>query len=138
MASFDVVSLYTFSHDGGVQAVSKALMSADLSNEGKEFLISLLLLVLTLNYFVFEDRFYLQMRGTAMGANMAPTYASIFVSMLEEERVCVSHHLRNVLEWWRYIDNVFFLFELRWIHDLGTLKPGGLNIEFIVSNHMLR
>lgn len=49
------------------------------------------------------------MRGTAMGANRAPTYANLFVSMLEEERIYVYHHFRHVLEWWRYIDDIFIL-----------------------------
>lgn len=81
-----MVSLYTsVNHDGGVRAVIRTLEKASVPIEGKELMVSLLELVLTSNYFKFGDKFYLQKQGTAMGTNMAPTYANMFLSMLEEE-----------------------------------------------------
>lgn len=70
-ASFDVVSLYT-SIDimEGVQAVHKVLTRTSYTSEGKEFLIELLMMILTCNYLSFNDSFYLQCRGTAMGAHL--------------------------------------------------------------------
>lgn len=48
LASFDIVSLYTsISHNGGMQAVKKALANMEYTNNGKEFVLSLLWLVLT-------------------------------------------------------------------------------------------
>lgn len=58
---------------------------------------------------MFADGFYLQCCGTAMGTNVAPTFANIFVATLEEEKIHMSHHFSNVIKWWCYIDDVFFV-----------------------------
>ncbi|CAJ0966647.1 unnamed protein product [Ranitomeya imitator] len=110
LASFDVMSLYTsIDHKRGLEAINKKLMSTQYSSEAREFIMQLLRLVLTRNYFLFGDSFYLQLRGTAMGANMAPTYANVVMSVLEEDFVYVSHHFGLVAAWWRYIDDIFLI-----------------------------
>lgn len=60
------------SHDGGVQAVGKALSSSQYTNDEREMILTLFQLVLTNNYFLFEGTYYLQLCGTAMGTNVAP------------------------------------------------------------------
>ncbi|CAJ0921418.1 unnamed protein product, partial [Ranitomeya imitator] len=54
---------------------------------------------------------------TAMGANMAPAYANIVMSVLEEDLVYVSHHFSYVAAWRRYIDDVFLI----WIGTKDSL-----------------
>ncbi|XP_056408110.1 uncharacterized protein LOC130306859 [Hyla sarda] len=109
LASFDHVSLYTsIPHDGGVQAVSSTI-SADFSPARSTFLTELLYIVLTKNHFMFHDTHYIQCRGTAMGTNVAPTYANIYMAHIEESIIYVCHHFGQVLRWWRYIDDVFLM-----------------------------
>ena len=48
------------------------------------FLMGLLNLVLTCNIFVFNERYYIQEWGTAIGTRVAPTYANIFMGWLKE------------------------------------------------------
>lgn len=93
----------------GIQPVKKALTKTDFSVEGKDFLVELLFWILTCNYLMSGNNFYLQCHGTAMGSNMAPTFANIFLANIDEDLVHVSHHFGNVLWWWRYIDNVFLI-----------------------------
>lgn len=96
MASFDVVSLYTsIDHTRGIQAVKNALERSDLSTNCKQFLIDLLTLNLTCNYFSF-DKMFLQIRGTAMGANVA----NVFVVDMKEGSIYNSHHFCHALKWW--------------------------------------
>ena len=40
--------------------------------------------ILKSNYFTFNDKFYLQTQGTAMGSSFAPNYANIFLGYLKE------------------------------------------------------
>lgn len=82
------------------------------------FLLELLTLILTCNYFSFNGKFYLQCRGTVMGANVAPTFANIFVAMLEKDAIYTSVHFNRVLSWMRYIDDIFLI----WTGSVSELE----------------
>ncbi len=53
----------------------------DLHNDDNglstKFIIEMAETVLSKNYFLFENQYYLQIEGTAMGATMAPDYANL-------------------------------------------------------------
>ena len=73
-------------------------------------------LVLENNYFEFNDRFYRQKLGSAIGTKFAPTYANLFMTRLEERLLDASHD--KPLVWMRFIDDVFFI----WTHGEERLK----------------
>lgn len=74
LVTLDVVSLYTsIQHHKGINAIRRVLNTTIYSTACKEFIISLLDLVLTKNYFLFGDHYYLQLQGTAMGSNVVQT-----------------------------------------------------------------
>ena len=70
-------------------------------------IIDLAKLVLELNTFQFEDGFYLQVHGTAMGTRMAPSYANIFMGVFEESMLATAPNGRLTLLFHRFIDDVF-------------------------------
>ena len=72
--------------------------------------------ILTENNFLFDDQHYLQVHGTAMGTQMAPSYANIFMGHLEDGLLASTSEKPDV--WWRYIDSVFAL----WSHGEEALK----------------
>ena len=80
-------SLYTNIPEGeSIQVFRDALNSSRLRPEPKlptEFLMTLLMFVLTCNLFIFDSSFWLQIYGTAMGTRVAPTFACIFMGWLE-------------------------------------------------------
>ncbi len=49
------------------------------------FLLDLASIVLTKFLFRFQDDFYLQVKGTAMGSKMAPNYACLYVGVFETD-----------------------------------------------------
>ena len=51
----------------------------------KEFIIDSIVLILTNNTFSFDDRIFLQKKGTAMGEKMAPNYATLVLGYLENK-----------------------------------------------------
>jgi len=55
------------------------------SVEKSGFYTTIIQLVLENNYFKFENEFYLQKLGTAMGNSMAPPYAFIFMGTFEQD-----------------------------------------------------
>lgn len=68
----------------GIAAVKRMLDTIDYSIEAKELIIELLSINLTCNYFSFNNKLFMQIRGTMMDAIVAPMYANIFVADLEE------------------------------------------------------
>ena len=47
------------------------------------------------------------MSGTAMGTKMAPSYANLFMGVLENQMLCTYHH--KPLVYFRYIDDIFMI-----------------------------
>ncbi|XP_073442130.1 uncharacterized protein [Dendrobates tinctorius] len=83
-----------------------------------EFCIELLTLVLTKNYFLFGDTFYLQTKGTAMGSNVAPPYANTFMATFEEDIVYPDPSFKTHCKLWkRFIDDIFCI----WTGPADTL-----------------
>ncbi|XP_041424932.1 uncharacterized protein LOC121395445 [Xenopus laevis] len=114
LVTMDVESLYTsIPHDGGVEAVRLCLEQDEtLDGAQKRFTLSCLEMVLRWNYFIFRDEFFLQLKGTAMGSNVAPSYANIFMGKFEEKFIYDNQLFKkHCIKWLRYIDDVFIIWE---------------------------
>ncbi|CAJ0937921.1 unnamed protein product [Ranitomeya imitator] len=119
LVTLDVCSLYTsIQHTKGIEATRHLLCQSSLSEDAIEFCLDLLTLVLYENYFLFEDTFYIQKCGTAMGSNVAPAYANAFMNHFETIHVFTdSLFLQNVACYHRYIDDIFLI----WTGTTDTL-----------------
>lgn len=83
----DVTNLYTnITTDLGINAlkywINKYPQNIN-SRFSKEFILEASSLVLKNNTFSFNGKYYLQLKGTAMGTKMAPTYATLTLGYLE-------------------------------------------------------
>jgi hypothetical protein len=123
LCTMDVSALYTnIPHVDGISACRELLEStASPDSPSASFLCTLVNLILTLNFFQFNSKFWLQIHGTAMGTCMAPSYANIFMGWLEEKFLATV--LFKPLLWLRYIDDIFLI----WTHGKDRL------IEFIAA-----
>ena len=79
-------------------------------------LVELAELVLKNNIFQFNEKTYKQKRGTAIGTKFAPPYSILFMADLEE-KLLEQADLKPFI-WWRYIDDIFFI----WEHGEESLK----------------
>ena len=108
LCTIDVSALYTnIPHDEGIEACRKALNNRESLNPPTEFLTTLMGFILKMNAFEFNNRYYKQIQGTAMGTCMAPSYANIFMSDLEQ-RFLHTQPLQPTV-WWRFIDDIFMI-----------------------------
>lgn len=122
LCSMDVTNLYTnIPHDAGLASLKYFLQMNEVPHT--EFLLSLAHEVLTKNYFIFQNNFFLQTQGTAMGSPMAPNYANLFMGKFEQDFIYESNPFNQYLKvWYRYIDDIFFVWsgsedELIVFHD---------------------
>ena len=119
LVTVDVKSLYTnIPNDEGIQACYEAWKTQELTHPQHppaEVLRHLLELVLKLNTLEFNEQFYLQTFGTAMGSRLAPAYANTFMGSLEKS-ILESSPLKPSY-YRRFIDDIFMI----WPHSLNEL-----------------
>ena len=127
LCTVDVVGLYpSIPHGEGLEAIREALDRRENPNVATDTLVGLASLVLESNYFEFNDRFYKQKLGTAIGTKFAPAYANLFMTGLEER--LLKESVDTPIVWMRFIDDVFFI----WTHGEEKLETF---INFLNSSH---
>ena len=109
LVTLDVVSLYTnIPHEEGIAASLEALSTLPSdSTPPLQVFHRFLTFTLKHNFFSFNNQFYLQLQGTAMGTRMAPSYANIFMAKLESQLLKHSPNRHLPLLWKRFIDDIF-------------------------------
>ncbi|CAJ0925960.1 unnamed protein product [Ranitomeya imitator] len=140
LCTLDVNSLYTsIAHDRGVTAVSLTLQEVGIDRNTHDLCLDLLNLVLRENFFLFEDDFFVQTCGTAMGSNVAPAYANLYMDHFEREHVYANPIFQqNALVWYRYIDDIFCIWQgnhtsLQGFYDaINTTLP---ELTFTLTHH---
>ena len=119
LVTLDVSSLYTnIQHNEGIDAYRRYLNTHDqpTSTVRTETLCDLIRMILTMNRFYFNNTFYIQTHGTAMGTRMAPSYANLFLAKFETD--ALSHAPHQPHTWWRFIDDIFMI----WTHTEDELR----------------
>lgn len=104
----DVTSLYTnIPTDKGIEVLGTIIntfYSNNLNLAGE--IRTLLRWVLKNNYFKFNNKYFHQINGTAMGTSCAPTYANLFMSFIESKL-----GMNKGIIYRRYIDDILCIFE---------------------------
>ena len=112
LVTFDVESLYTnIPHEDGLAAMSFYLGTKD--DMPSDFLLALTKFILKSNYFMFDNKFFIQKQGTAMGSTFAPNYANLFMGYWESRFIhdqAASPHLDKLIYWRRFIDDVMAIY----------------------------
>ena len=117
--TFDVTSLYTnIPKELGLEALSfwidRFPESLTESRFTKEFVIAGLEIVLTFNYFMFDGKWYLQIKGVTMGTKATVILAILTVGYLEIKLYTIfpnyfsTEYTKYIIEHWkRFIDDCF-------------------------------
>ena len=117
LCTIDAVGLYPNIPHGEDLAFLKNVLDSRVDKQVKtDTFIELTEIVLKNNIFEFSDKTYKQIRGTAIGTKFAPPYAVLFMEALEEK--ILSKVQKKPSVWWRYIDDIFFI----WEHGEESLK----------------
>ena len=106
----------------------------------KEFIIDSILLILTNNTFTFDDRIFLQKKGTTMGTKMAPSYATLLLGYMENESNSqvsnkmgeeIGHYVYT--NWRRFLDDCYINCpygedKLKELHDILNTVDGSIQL----------
>ena len=119
MVSFDVSSPFTMVPvNEALEVVEKRLNQDTLperTNLSIQSLMDLLNICLRSTYFLFNNTYYQQDHGAAMGS-LSPIIANIFVESFEEMALQSTNQKPSL--WIRYVDDTLIL----WPHDLQSLN----------------
>jgi hypothetical protein len=118
LVSFDVESLHSnICTSLGIEAVYYWLdkyFDEMPQRFSKEFIIESLVVILDNNTFQFNNEFYRQIKGSAMGTKVAPTYATLTIGYLEQKlynQVKDQFELKFSVQfqslWKRFLDGFF-------------------------------
>ena len=109
LVTMNVRSLYTnITNNEGIAATKKRYDSYSHKTLPTKIITTFLALILTLNNFVFNSKFYLQIKGCATGTICAPTYANIFIAEFGQKYIYPFTKDKSVL-FVRYIDDIFMV-----------------------------
>uniref|UniRef100_A0A803K2I9 Reverse transcriptase domain-containing protein n=1 Tax=Xenopus tropicalis TaxID=8364 RepID=A0A803K2I9_XENTR len=135
--TIDVASLYScIPHEKGMLAISYHLDMYSTYDEGtKHFILDSISYLLSHNFFLFDQVFYLQRCGTSMGAKFAPAYANLYMGWWEETHIYGgdSLYLHNIVFYKRYVDDLLLVWQgshsefLLFVTELNT---NTLNLRF--------
>ena len=110
--TLDIVGMYTnVPVEEGLKAFAKSMERREDKSVPTWFLVKLMRFIAESSVFVFDSQLFIQLMGVAMGSRVSPTFACLFVGILEfvmllswqEGGEKMPHMLR------RFIDDVFFL-----------------------------
>ena len=117
LVAIDWQSLYTnIPHPRGIQALNRILEETNTDPMKKLLICRLANLVLTKNYFSFNNILYRQIQGTAMGTRMAPSYANTCMKYAETQLIDTSPKKPKL--WLSFIDDIFMI----WGHGRYALE----------------
>ena len=108
LCTVDVAGVYpNIPHDEGLSALRKWLDLRQEKDITTSPLVELAEVVISNNIFTFKEKSLKQKRGTAICIKFAPPYSILFMIELEEE-ILSEIELKPYL-WWRYINDIFFI-----------------------------
>ena len=99
----------------GIQAVKNVLANRSDQFPPTDCIIEALKLCLESNNSIFNNKFYLQIDGTAQGPHMSCSYSDIAIENFDKKAL---EYSPPVLCWKRFSDDVFII----WPHSLDELK----------------
>ena len=135
--SYDVVALFTFIPIPSALEVMKKKLEQDTELQKRttlpvDTILELLAFCLNNTYFVFQDTYYEQTKGAAMGSPISPIIANIFMEAFEQKAIATALHPPRV--WRRYVDDTWVVqqqkHQQQFLQHINTVDP---SIQFTVE-----
>lgn len=136
LVTADVSSLYTeIEINKGIAFIQQVLREHPslFPPQLASFITSLLRIVMQNNYLQFDNKYYHQIKGTAMGTPTAVIFANIFLFILERKVLARFHS--DILFYKRYLDDIFLVasdFSPAMEHAFQSMEKS-IRLEFTTS-----
>ena len=137
ITSYDVVALFTSIPIPSALEVMKKKLEQETELQKRtimpvDTILELLAFCLNNTYFVFQDTFYEQTKGAAMGPPISPIIANIFMEAFEQKAIATALYPPRV--WRRYVDDTWVVqqqkHQQQFLQHINTVDP---SIQFTVE-----
>lgn len=130
LASFDICNLYTNVPIGEVISIIKdKLLHRKLENAYVNQMVKLLKTILKQNYFRFNNRYYVQNDGLAMGSPLSAILSEVFLQHHEDAMLDKLKKDHDIVFYTRYVDDILVMFNQKSDQDLEAM------LELLNSHH---
>ncbi|XP_062520431.1 uncharacterized protein LOC134195423 [Corticium candelabrum] len=130
LVTIDVVGLYpSIPHDEGIKIVSNQVQEHYKNKGLTDMIRDFLTHILKDNVFQFNNKYYRQIHGTAMGTKAAPTYACLYMWDLEIDFFKARILKPKPTLWYRYIDDIIMIWDdsheelMDFLEELNHFNP---------------
>ena len=137
----DVDNLYpSIDIDKALTAIEELLTKSAVPADQRLLIIKLTKWVLTNNILEFNDKLYLQIKGTAMGTPCAVVVACIFMGSVENKALSLTTQINAKPIWtFRFIDDYLIicntLEDCQYILNLLNTQDPSISLSGIISDH---
>ncbi|XP_055922780.1 uncharacterized protein LOC129953564, partial [Eupeodes corollae] len=115
LISLDVTNMYTnIPIDETIQILKENLTNtATINTQQINELINLIKTILKQNYFTFNDEYYTQTEGLAMGSPLSGLLADIYLNHYENKYILstLNPQKQKIITYSRYVDDTFVIFD---------------------------
>ena len=115
--AIDIKGMYTnIPLDEGLAAFRDCLDKRSDKSIPTDYIMKLVELIMTKNIFTFNEETWLQLIGTCMGTRVSPSYANLFMAVLEKKMIddCPAHLKQFIYLWKRFIDDILCFWSGTW------------------------
>ena len=143
LVTMDVKSVYTsIPNNEEIVCVKKKYDHYPNKTISTKINATFLALISTLKNFIFNSKFYLQIKSCAIGTICAPSYANIFMSEFEENHMYLLIKNKSAIHL-RYIDDIFMVWiisesELGHFMDEINQKYQSIKFDFKFSKERVK
>ena len=139
LSSYDVSALFTSVPIDPALNIIKDLLDNDTTLKEKTVMevgniILLLEFCLKNTYFSFQDQFYEQVEGAAMGSPVSPIVANLYMEYLEQKALSTAPHPLRF--WHRFVDDTFVIHKEAnkqgFLQHINSVDP---SIRFTIENN---
>jgi hypothetical protein len=108
--TFDIQDLFVNIPTQETLQITKSLLLKNNNPNVTQQIIELLRLILSQNYFTFQNKIYQPQNGISMGSPTSSTIAEIFLQHMEQY-VYITQFLasRNIIFYTRYVDDILII-----------------------------
>ena len=129
-----VKALYTdIPNNEGIAAVKLKQDNYTKKTVATKVITTFLARILTLSNSMFDSKFYLQIKGCAMGTICTPTYANIFMSEFKERYIYppIKNKSNSYLRFINYIFMIWTISEIQFKFFINEINRNNHSIKFI-------